>query len=125
MIEINKKIEWKCTCQSCGKIYCTEHLNIKNKCPECGSGNVKTEENIYYVNEKGDIITKEKAEEILNTINDKKNQLSKWKKDIFLGISLIIIGLPMLVVKFGILFILLGIFFAIGGLCEKISVKDK
>lgn len=125
MTEINKKTEWKCTCLSCGKIYCIEHSNTKNKCPACGSGNVKTEENIYYVDEKSNIIAKEKAEEILNAIDDKKKQLNKWKKDLFLGISLVIIGLPMLVVKFGIVFILLGIFFAIGGLCEKISMKEK
>jgi predicted RNA-binding Zn-ribbon protein involved in translation (DUF1610 family) len=123
MSELNKIKEWKCTCQSCGKIYCIDNANGKKKCPECGSGNVKTEETFYYRNSQGELVPPEKAKELLSTNADMETQSRKWKRDIFLGIALIIIGLPMLAVKFGIVFILLGIFIAISGLCERIGWK--
>ncbi|WP_077611512.1 hypothetical protein [Clostridium sp. Marseille-P2415] len=56
-----------------------------------------------------------------DTDMEERKRGKSWKKDVFLGIALIVIGLPMLAVKFGILFMVLGIFFAVSGICEKIS----
>jgi DNA-directed RNA polymerase subunit RPC12/RpoP len=121
MSELNKIKEWKCTCLSCGKLYCTDTANGGKKCPDCGSGNVKTEEKVYYRNNKGELVPPEKVDELLSTKADMETQARKWKKDLFLGIALIIIGLPMLAVRFGIIFILIGLFIAISGLCERIG----
>lgn len=123
MAKIKKREEWKYTCQSCGKIYCTELPDIK-KCPECGSGNLKTEENVYYVDMDGKPVAAREAEDILNSEADKGKQAKGWKKDVFLGVSLIIVGLPMLSIKFGILLIVIGLFCAISGLCERLSMKS-
>lgn len=123
MNELTKIKEWKCTCLSCGKVYCIDTTNGKKKCPECGSGNVNTEEMIYYRDSRDELVSPEEAKELLNTKSDVDTLARKWKKDVFLGIALIIIGLPMLVVKFGIIFILFGIFIVISGLCERIGWK--